>query len=74
MHEANLTRFGPKDCTGTGAISGSFNAIEGDAKIVLVYTDVDGVELSLNDQSIATPSVIGSGEVEIPATLQKKIR
>ncbi|MEM7099139.1 MAG: VOC family protein [Pseudomonadota bacterium] len=69
MHEANLTRFGPERCEGPGSISGSFKAIDGDAKIILSHTLGGQVNITLNGEELKVPTLNGDVKTELAIRL-----
>ena len=76
MHEANLTRFGPKlferKQGEPASDSATFRAIDGPAKLVLQIAGVDNAQIKVNGHDVVGPQNLhGSGELVVPVNLNQ---
>jgi len=77
MHEANLTRFGPKIFAGDEGnsigSSATFNAIDGPAKLVLQGEDIPSARINVNGHGVDMPGDLrGRREIVIALSLKQE--
>ena len=76
MHEANLTRFGPKVFDGsrqakTSSLKDTFNAAAGPAQLILDGDGIGGASVKLNARSVVLPEGSNGSEVSIALSLSE---
>jgi catechol 2,3-dioxygenase-like lactoylglutathione lyase family enzyme len=77
MHEANLTRFGPRTFERAhGApttYSAPFRAIDGPAKLILQSSGVDDAQIAVNGHDLFKPPHLPrNGEIVVPLSLKRE--